>query len=174
MIYFQSKYLAEKCNINLAKWKRWAREFLPPDPLGGLRSGYARQFSHKDAFRVYLAGYLVSALKFSVPETKKILVDLDAWLKKQGLFALPNNKKGRPVTVFYHIFIFQPDEGHFVYAIKSTNQASPFECNRHQTEQGDTTIIGPPEFCFDPNALFGARVLLITGLYHAFLDLIHG
>ena len=44
--------------------------FYRPIPLGGLRTGYARQFSYKEAFCVFLAGYLVSALKFSVPEAK--------------------------------------------------------------------------------------------------------
>ena len=67
-------------NINLAKWKRWSREFLPPDPLGGLQSGYARQYSPDEAFTVFLGGHLVGDLKFSISETKQILVDLHQWL----------------------------------------------------------------------------------------------
>lgn len=71
-------------DINLAKWKRWSREFLPPDPLGGLQSGYARQYNPNQAFVVYLGGILVSTLKYSIPEAKKILEDLDDWMAGSG------------------------------------------------------------------------------------------
>ena len=63
--FYQNRELSQKLGVKLAKWKRWSREFLPPDPLGGLQSGYARQYNLNDAFSVYLGGYLVSELKFS-------------------------------------------------------------------------------------------------------------
>jgi hypothetical protein len=84
--YFTSRELSAKLDINLARWKRWSREFLPPDPLGGLQSGYARQYSIDDAFSVFLAGYLVSELGFSIPETKIILSDVTQWGGQAGLF----------------------------------------------------------------------------------------
>ncbi len=84
--YFTSRESAEKLGVNLAKWKRWAREFLPPDPLGGMQSGYARQYLTKDVFIVVLGGHLVSHLKFSVPEAKSILTDLNSWLKKNDFY----------------------------------------------------------------------------------------
>ena len=173
MIYFQSKYLSEKFNINLAKWKRWSREFLPPDPLSGLRSGYARQFSYKEVFCVYLAGYLVSALKFTVPETRQILADLDAWLKKQGYFSLPNKKNRVPSSVFYHIYIFQLTDSTFGYAIQSLNHVAPFHGDVTQIKQEDLTFIGSSECRFDPDTMFSARLLLINNLYHSFLDRLH-
>ena len=80
--YFQNRELSHRLGIPLNRWKRWSREFLPPDPLGGLQSGYARQYSLKDAFRVYFAGYLVSGLGYSIPEARRILKDLNGWLKK--------------------------------------------------------------------------------------------
>jgi hypothetical protein len=84
--FFVNKELSQKLNINLAKWKRWSREFLPPDPLGGLQSGYARQYNPNEAFTVYLGGYLVADLKFSIPEAKQILHDLRGWLGEKGFY----------------------------------------------------------------------------------------
>ena len=81
--YFSNRELATRLGINLARWKRWSREFLAPDPLGGFQSGYARQFHPDDAFRVFLGGHLVSRLHASIPEAKRILDDLEEWLKLQ-------------------------------------------------------------------------------------------
>ena len=80
--FYMNRELSSRLNIPLNRWKRWAREFLPPDPLGGLQSGYARQYNLRDAFTVYLAGYLVSGLGYSIPETRQILRDLNGWLQK--------------------------------------------------------------------------------------------
>ncbi|WP_419663772.1 hypothetical protein Dvar_39920 [Desulfosarcina variabilis str. Montpellier] len=86
--YFTNREIAEKLDINLARWKRWSRSFLPPDPLGGLQSGYARQYVFKDLFKVYLGGYLVSHLKLSVTDAQTVLADLSPWLKKKGFLEL--------------------------------------------------------------------------------------
>jgi hypothetical protein len=75
-----NKEISQIFSINLAKWKRWSREFLPPDPLGGLQSGYARQYNLDEAFTVYLGGHLVGDLKFTIPEARQILSDLHQWL----------------------------------------------------------------------------------------------
>jgi hypothetical protein len=78
--FHNNRELSQLFGINLAKWKRWSREFLPPDPLGGLQSGYARQYNPDEAFTIYLGGHLVGKLKFSIPEARKILHDLQQWL----------------------------------------------------------------------------------------------
>ena len=81
MIKFHTnRELSQIFGVNLAKWKRWSREFLPPDPLGGLQSGYARQYNLDEAFTVFLAGHLVGDLKFTIPESRQILDDLNQWL----------------------------------------------------------------------------------------------
>jgi hypothetical protein len=80
--YYSSRHLADTLQIPLNRWKRWAREFLPPDPLGGLQSGYARQFSTRDAFAVYMGGFLVGCLGFSIPQARQVLKDLSAWMRK--------------------------------------------------------------------------------------------
>ena len=82
--YFTNRALSEKLGYNLAKWKRWSREFLPPDPLGGMQSGYARQYNPDQAFTVYLGGLLVADLKFTIPEAKQIIRDLQGWLAEKG------------------------------------------------------------------------------------------
>ncbi|MDJ0782741.1 MAG: hypothetical protein QNJ22_12260 [Desulfosarcinaceae bacterium] len=87
--------MAIHLSINLAKWKRWSREFLPPDPLGGLRSGYARQYSLKEAFLVALGGFLVGDLKFTVVEARAILTDLQPWLSRWGYLRLSANGASR-------------------------------------------------------------------------------
>ena len=80
--FYLNRDLSARLGIPLSRWKRWSREFLPPDPLGGHQSGYARQYSTKDAFLVYLAGFLVSTLGFSIPAARQILHDLTPWLSK--------------------------------------------------------------------------------------------
>ena len=86
--YYTNREISEKLEINLARWKRWSRSFLPPDPLGGMQSGYARQYAFKDLFKVYLGGYLLSHLKLSVSDSLHVLTDLTPWLKKNGFFDL--------------------------------------------------------------------------------------
>lgn len=80
--FYLNRELADRLKIPLNRWKRWSREFLPPDPLGGLQSGYARQYTLNDAFTVYLGGYLVSKVNLTIPEARNILQDLNGWLKK--------------------------------------------------------------------------------------------
>ena len=105
MKYYTSRELSEKLSINLAKWKRWAREFLPPDPLGGLRSGYARQYTREEAFIVFLGGYAVGDLNIPVAATKKLLQDLSVWLEKNGFFKTAGSENAT-VPVSEHVLIF--------------------------------------------------------------------
>lgn len=132
MIYFNSRYLSEKLDINLAKWKRWAREFLPPDPLGGLRSGYARHFNLKDAFRVFLGGQLVGNLRYSIPETQRILDELDGLLEPLGFFDLyPGHPPIRTDHQWLCIYTTVRDEFEFVIAASpapARNSKSRYGC----------------------------------------------
>jgi hypothetical protein len=85
--FFSNRELSAGLSIPLARWKRWSREFLPPDPLGGLQSGVTRQFSVDEALIVFLGGHLVAELKMSVPDARQILQDLKPCLRDIGLFA---------------------------------------------------------------------------------------
>jgi hypothetical protein len=86
--YFNSRDLSKKIGINLARWKRWSREFLPPDPLGGKQSGYARQYTLNEAFTVFLGGHLVGNLGLSMPEAKSILKYFGEWMMERNLFSI--------------------------------------------------------------------------------------
>lgn len=169
MIYFDSKYLSERLTINAARWKRWAREFLPPDPLGGYQSGYARQFSYKDAFRVFLGGYLVSVLRLNIPEARQVLMDLDDWMKKQGLYSLPGDPRNGADKAD-HIYIYDLDKGKFAYAVRSIearSQAAPngvftevYMLQKIGAETDLLTEAGPPH----------ARIIRIRELHRRFYD----
>jgi hypothetical protein len=84
--YFTNRDVSKRLDINLSKWKRWSREFLPPDPLGGMQSGFARQYSPDGAFTVYLGGHLVADLKFTIPEARRIVTDLHEWFAEKGFY----------------------------------------------------------------------------------------
>jgi len=95
--FYTNRELSKRLDINLARWKRWSRSFLPPDPLGGMQSGYARQYSYKDLCKVYLGGFLLSHVKLTVPESQQVVADLSPWLKKNGFFDT-NGSNGQQVT----------------------------------------------------------------------------
>jgi hypothetical protein len=169
MIYLNSKYLSKALGINLSKWKRWSREFLDPDPLGGYQSGYPRQFSTKDAFRVYLGGYLVADLKFSIPETRQILSDLHVWLKKKRMYSLPVQAI-KPTTESHHIYIYRLDQGKFGYAVRRiANQ--PFQTDGGLwQEHFEIEWIGIPKMLTAMDEFTHARVVYINTLYKKFLS----
>lgn len=82
---FTYRELSEKLDINLAKLKRWGREFLPPDYSAGQGQGVARILSIDEAFIIFLSGHLVSSLKYSIPDTKIIMELLIPWLTEKRL-----------------------------------------------------------------------------------------
>ncbi len=85
--FFTSRELSDRLSVAPAKWKRWSREFLPPDPLGGWQSGVARQFSVDEALTVFMGGYLVAELTYGIPAARQILSDLHHCLLRIGFFA---------------------------------------------------------------------------------------
>ena len=170
MIYFDSKYLSDRLQINSSKWKRWAREFLPPDPLGGYQSGYARQFSFKDAFRVFLGGHLVAALRFTIPQARQILSDLEPWMKKQGLYALPTDHVEHHATP-NHVYIYDSVDGKITYAIRTILDLpndTEARCEHFQL----TTIGSAPDVAACTRYPH-ARVVFIGTLHGLFLNAVN-
>jgi len=138
--FYLNRELSKRLGIPLNRWKRWSREFLPPDPLGGHQSGYARQYSLKDAFYVYLAGYLVSVLGFSIPEARQILHDLNGWLKKDiieqyDMAGGPDRDSGiaGPRVDLMIIPVHRKNSPAFTYRIRSLTERKPFS-------KGDITL----------------------------------
>jgi hypothetical protein len=169
MIYFDSKYLSKRLKINAARWKRWAREFLPPDPLGGFQSGYARQFSYKDAFRVFLGGDLVSALRLTIPEARQVLTDLDDWLKKQGLYSLPGDPRNGADKV-EHVYIYDLGKCKFAYAVRSITGRSQADANGISSERFVLKTIGASADMLTRAGTAHARIIMIRALHRRFLE----
>ena len=171
MIYYKSKYLSNNLQINLARWKRWSREFLPPDTLSGMQSGYARQFSLKEAFIVFLAGHLVGTFRFSIDEARRIMSDLSAWLKENGFHDM------RPVSELllrkpvenHFIFIFKTGAGHFGYVIRSLIHAEQGETSVLSSANDRTSLIGLKADPITQGSAVCARMICISALYLQFL-----
>ena len=183
--FYSNKELSKAFGVNLAKWKRWSREFLPPDPLGGLQSGYARQYNPDDAFKVFMGGYLVADLKFTIPESKNILQDLHAWMVDHGFyFGISESDGGisndnTPAKrIIVHIF---PQKYHcfekslFFYKITGIVSEKPIQ---HETQAGAETIhlewmINKPDTGADLNKWLGCRTINMSALRSNFLERLH-
>lgn len=83
---FKNSDLAQLLDKPNTKVRRWAKEFLPPDPKATIQSGYARQHTLRDAFIIYLGGFLVSDLHYIAYAARQILTDLNGWLEKRGIY----------------------------------------------------------------------------------------
>lgn len=175
MIYYNSRYLSERLGVNLARWKRWSRTFLSADPLGGLQSGVARQFNLKDSFKVYLGGYLVGHIKFSIPDAVRILRDLSPWLKQRGFFQLtPKGPSGsQQYGQHHHIYIHAPPaQGEkFAYTIRSVTSSQLVDDERGEWQETFVqSTIGPSTGDIFDGGAASAHLLGITALYRDFLN----
>ncbi len=167
---------------NLARWKRWSREFLPPDPLGGMQSGYARQYHPDQAFRVHLGGHLVAELKFTIPEAKRILKDVDDWLAANGFYFDVADQQpaaqdiGRLIDQ-YVIFIKQNKSVHankpaFFYTVRGviSNQPAHYKGFDIREERYAETFIGAIPETFTEQNQDTVKMLCITRLHKTFVE----
>jgi hypothetical protein len=53
--------MSDKLGVPLSKIRRWAMEFLPPDPRATRQSGYGREHTDNDAWFFYLGGKIIEA-----------------------------------------------------------------------------------------------------------------
>ena len=178
--FFTNREASKRLNINLSKWKRWSREFLPPDPLGGMQSGFARQYSPDGAFTVYLGGHLVADLKFTIPEARQILTDLHEWFAEKGFYfdARSNataNQGVDPLIKKYIIFIEREkapgDAIDFMYTIRGIISNEPDNYNGFDIMKElyvETSIGLPPKktSTMDMNIV---KVLTITDVLNSFV-----
>jgi hypothetical protein len=168
VIYFKSRYLSECLGIGLAKWKRWVREFLPPDPLSGMQSGYARNLNLKDAFHVYLAGYLVSNMRFSIAQVRQIMSDMEPSLKQQGFQAFHETQMPDP-TISFWILIYQSRESGFGYIEVLCNGGSAPEKTADASQIQRTYPDHPIADLFTHHHFVDARIISISGIYKQFI-----
>jgi len=134
--FFTNRELSDRLGIKLAKWKRWSREFLPPDPLGGMQSGYARQYNPDQAFTVFLGGHLVADLKFTIPEANQIIQDLNKWLSEKGFFfdlrGHSMSDRGMDALIKKYIIFIRREKGvdkrfKFIYTIRGVISNEPVQ-----------------------------------------------
>jgi hypothetical protein len=178
--FYINRELSEKLGIKLSKFKRWSREFLPPDPLGGLQSGYARQYTLEQAFLVYLGGHLVADLHFPIPETKQIIKDLGPWinLHKTVVSGNKDERKFQEIQVYIHRHF--PDSSRGVtFAYKERKQIidEPYEQGppdarhavyvEHIIPVGTRTEDGGHSDTFDK---MDSRIVYLSRLYDRFMD----
>ena len=179
--FYTNQELSRKFKIKLARWKRWSREFLPPDPLGGLQSGYARQYNPDEAFTVFLGGNLVGDLKFSIPEARQIMHDLQSWLVDRGFYynfsgtSLSENRTKFSIH-HYQIAIYRPTIGDnndsaFFYLTKGLIAQESIEFNAAPVRQERfiESPINPAKRESPVNAAASHQVLNISNLRHRFL-----
>lgn len=180
--FYTNKELSQAFQINLAKWKRWSREFLPPDPLGGLQSGYARQYNLNEAFRVFLGGHLVGDLKYSIPGARQILNDLHQWLIDHKFYfdffdsANPKQPSSHLVQN-YHIAIVNREissggDAGFSYWIKAILSVESVDLGDNQIRQEriQESSIGPSKDIPSLSAVGSHCVLNISVLRRNFLN----
>jgi hypothetical protein len=178
--FFTNREVSKRLDINLSKWKRWSREFLPPDPLGGMQSGFARQYSPDGAFTVYLGGHLVADLKFAIPEAKQILTDLHAWFVEKGFYFDARNNATVTQGVDrlikkYIIFIErEKDPGHairFLYTIRGIISNEPVRFNGFDVMKElyvETSIGLPPKSTATINMNI-VKIVNITDVLNSFV-----
>lgn len=180
--FYTNRDLSGRLNINLAKWKRWSREFLPPDPLGGMQSGYARQYNFNDAFKVFLGGHLIAELRFTIPESKQVLVDLHKWLLDKGFYQ-DLEENAQPIQGVdkmvqnYRIEIRRASSETagdlaFDYTIRGILSNRPVDYNGFSVreERYVETVMPPPEPAIAAGMSVGVRQLYISELYRSFSE----
>ena len=178
--FFTNRDVSKRLDVNLSKWKRWSREFLPPDPLGGMQSGFARQYSPDDAFTVYFGGHLVADLKFTIPEAKQIVKDLHSWFAEKGFYfnARSNtgiNQEVDQVIKKYIIYIErEKDPGNgiwFVYTIRGIISNEPVTYNGVEImkELYMETTIGLPPKSTSTDDMNIVKIVNITDVLNTFV-----
>jgi hypothetical protein len=81
-----NKILADSLDIPLTRIRRWAKEYLPPDPKATRQSGYLREYSDKDGWFLYVSGMIMEATGFTFRKTQKLMEEkLKPWMLRVGL-----------------------------------------------------------------------------------------
>ncbi len=182
--FYSNRELSERLAIRLSKWKRWSREFLPPDPLGGMQSGYARQYTIDQTFTVYLCGHLVADLHFRIPEAKQIVQELNPWINThKTAFVGKSTKKAFEDT---QVYIFKQlsstaEEAAFAYLEKNCLFDKPYETAGPHARQ-EVYIEKPIPVASPTNGLYGtdnldkmdSKILYVSRLYNRFISKMTG
>jgi len=81
-----NKILADSMGVPLTRIRRWAKEYLPPDPKATRQSGYLREYSDNDGWFLFISGIIMDATGFTFRKTQKIMNEiLKPWMFRVGL-----------------------------------------------------------------------------------------
>jgi hypothetical protein len=78
--------LARAFNFSLTQVRRWAVLVLGTDPEADKGDGVSRNYDLDSAFRIFLAGILVSRYRMSLKQTQTHLVNISHMLAEEELF----------------------------------------------------------------------------------------
>jgi len=85
-----NRELFEAFDVVESTWKRWSREFLPPDPAAGKSKGKARKYTQDEAFKVWFGGQLLTEKQMSVVEAKDVVKALGIYMDVKGFSPIQN------------------------------------------------------------------------------------
>jgi hypothetical protein len=147
-----------------------------------MQSGYTRQYSIDDAFKVFLGGHLVSTLKYTIPEAKKILHDLQKWLAGVGIYQNSGsdriNNAGPRTAVQRYIIFIRPQSSvsgqpiSFLYNIRGiiADTTVQHKAILVRQERYIETLIPPRENERAVSKALGMKMLNITAVLQLFVE----
>ncbi|MCB2217442.1 MAG: hypothetical protein KQH59_15345 [Desulfobulbaceae bacterium] len=152
----------------ITKVRRWVRDALPEDPNAQARSGYTREFTDEEGFRVFVFGYLIEQ-GFTTGEARKIVDAIKDWLLKR---LSPIRKLPEKVADWVLYIYRNPEHGLSIDALpalegKPTNPGSVFVTFTVRVERIYGT--GPMEF-FSPTLGNYTTIIPIARLAAKFRD----
>lgn len=132
--------LAELFKIDLLKWKRWSREFIPPDPAAGRQAGIARDLTPSEALLVFLGGRLVEWHRLRIEETRNVLRQLVPWMKTHGFLPVEHYGEAKDAVKKWEIQIWRLPNGHY---LKCKGLLLPWKVIQRETTGG---LVGREEY----------------------------
>jgi hypothetical protein len=130
---------------------------------------------------VFLGGYLVGDLKFTIPEARQIMHDLQSWLVNRGFYynfsgTSPSENRTKFIIQHYQIAIYRTTMGDnrdsaFFYLTKGLIAQESIEFNAAPVRQERfiESSINPAKRESPVNAAASHRVLNISNLRRRFL-----
>ena len=110
--------IAKRMTIPHTKVKRYTREFLGPDAQATKRSGHARDLNVSQAHTLFLGGYLVSTLEYTVFQARQIMDDLSGFFEEKGLLPESSPNYAALGLVGIVLEIFPVEGGCFYYLVR--------------------------------------------------------
>ena len=96
---YTSIELAKALDIYDQRWRRWSRWFLGPDEGAGRGQGRTRTYTYRQAFKVWICGYLLERRNLPKDEAKIFGAKLFKWFENNGFL----DQSPKPEVKFWKI-----------------------------------------------------------------------